>query len=92
MIVRILGEGQFDVPAHEIGRLNNLDDAVTAAVDSGTADTFAVALLALIAAIHTAGAPLPDDALQPSDGIVPAPDSSVEEVRELLRGDGLIPG
>jgi len=32
MIVRILSEGQFEVTEEQIGRLNELDDAVEAAV------------------------------------------------------------
>src|SRR5204863_41303 len=36
--------------------------------------------------------PLPSDALEPSDLILPSPDSSMDEVRKLLTDDGLIPG
>ena len=34
MIVRILGEGQFDVPDDALPDLNELDAAVEAAIDS----------------------------------------------------------
>ncbi len=34
----------------------------------------------------------PDDSLEPSELILPAPEASLEEVRELLSDDGLIPG
>lgn len=91
MIVRILGEGQFDVPEGDVGRLNDLDEALTEAIEAGQEDAFAAALLALVEAVRAAGTPLPDDSLQPSDAIVPAGDSGVEEVTALLRADGLIP-
>ncbi|MFC9955139.1 hypothetical protein ACFVIN_32780, partial [Streptomyces prasinus] len=44
--------------------------------------------------VHELGEPLPDDALEPSDLILPSPDATIEEVRRLLSddGDGLIPG
>ena len=35
MIVRISGEGQFDVPEGHVDELNRLDDDLTKAVDSG---------------------------------------------------------
>lgn len=38
------------------------------------------------------GEPLPDDALEPSELILPAPDATLDEVREMLSDDGLIPG
>ena len=33
-----------------------------------------------------------ENALEPSDLILPSPDSSMDEVRKLLTDDGLIPG
>ena len=38
------------------------------------------------------GEPLPDDSLEPSELILPAPDATLEEVRAMLSDDGLIPG
>jgi hypothetical protein len=35
---------------------------------------------------------LPDDEIVPSDLVLPASDASLDEVRELLGDDGLIPG
>ncbi|MFD6751306.1 PspA-associated protein PspAA, partial [Streptomyces anthocyanicus] len=43
-------------------------------------------------AVRRLGTPLPDDALEPSELILPAPDASLDEVREMLSDDGLIPG
>ena len=37
------------------------------------------------------GERLADDSLEPSDAIVPPEDLSLEEARELLTGEGLIP-
>jgi hypothetical protein len=92
MIVRILGEGQLDVPDSELDGLNELDDKVQAAVDSGDDDGFSAALGALLDRVRSAGRALPDDDIVPSDLVLPSPDASLAEVRELLGDEGLIPG
>jgi hypothetical protein len=38
------------------------------------------------------GVELPPDAIEPSDLILPREDATIEEVRELMTDDGLIPG
>ena len=92
MIVRILGEGQWDVPDERLTELNGLDGEVEAAVESGDTVTFANTLAALLDGVRTAGTPLPDDSLEDSDLILPPADATLEEVREMLADDGLIPG
>jgi hypothetical protein len=92
VIVRILGEGQWDVAASHIEALNALDARVETAVTEGDDDGFAVSLEELLRAIRTAGHPLPDDSLVDSDLILPPSDATIEEVRALLGDEGLIPG
>ncbi|MDQ1697328.1 MAG: hypothetical protein QOJ03_2681 [Frankiaceae bacterium] len=92
MIVRILGEGQLDVPDAELDSLNRLDDELQAAVDGGEDAAFGTSLAALLAAVRKAGRPLPDDEIVPSDLVLPSADASLAEVRELLGDEGLIPG
>jgi hypothetical protein len=92
MIVRILGEGQLEVPDDELDTLNQLDEAVESAVESGDTDVFVTALTALLDGVRRAGRPLAEDSLEDSDLILPPADATIEEVRELLSDDGLIPG
>ena len=92
MIVRILGEGQLDVPDAELDALNALDDAVQAAVDGGDDARFGEALAALLTRVREVGRPLPDDEIVPSELVLPSSDASLSEVRELLGDEGLIPG
>ena len=92
MIVRILGEGQRNVPDSEIDELNQLDDDLQAAVEADDDARFRAALVALLDRVRAVGTPLPDDALEPSDLVLPADDAHVDEVRELLGDEGLIPG
>ena len=92
MIVRILGEGQWTVGDDQLPTLNALDSAVEAAVEAEDQQSFSNTLTALLDAVRTAGQPLPDESLEDSDLILPHSDSTLEEVRELLNDDGLIPG
>ena len=93
MIVRILGEGQFDVSDDALDRLNELDATVEAAVDSGDTAAFEPALAALLDGVRTVGVPHELDSLDESDLILPPGDATLDEVRELIGGsDGLIPG
>jgi hypothetical protein len=92
MIVRIMGEGQFEVPAEHLDELNRLDDQLMKAVDAGDEGSFTTALEALLASVRTAGDELPVDYLGPSDLVLPGPDATIEEVREVLGDEGLIPG
>jgi hypothetical protein len=92
MIVRILGEGQLEVGDDQLDLLNELDEKVEAAVESGDEEAFGAALATLLDGVRRSGTPLPEDLLHDSDLILPPADATIEEVRELLEGDGLIPG
>jgi hypothetical protein len=92
VIVRILGEGQLTLKPEALDELNKLDDELMAAVRDGDEPKFHVAMDALLARVREVGEPLPVDEIKPSDFILPSADSSLEEVRDLLSSDGLIPG
>jgi len=92
MIIRILAEGQLEVPDSELAALNELDAGVENAVESGDVDGFTEALAGLLTTVRAAGTPLPDDSLEDSDLILPPADATIDEVRALLNDDGLIPG
>ncbi|MFJ3883149.1 hypothetical protein ACIPW5_37590 [Streptomyces sp. NPDC090077] len=92
MIVRIMGEGQVELADAHLAELNKLDDELLEEMESGDEAGFRRTLGALLDAVRRLGSPLPDDALEPSELILPAPDATLAEVREMLRDDGLIPG
>lgn len=92
MIVRILGEGQFDVPDDALDRLNQADETLVAAIEAGDEAAFSRCLADLHAAVHAAGTELPEDYLGPSDLALPADDATLAEVRDLLGDEGLVPG
>ncbi|GEB53942.1 MULTISPECIES: PspA-associated protein PspAA [Streptomyces] len=92
MIVRIMGEGQVKLDDSHFAELNKLDDELLAEVEGGDEEGFRRTLGALLDAVRRLGSPLPADALEPSELILPAPDASLDEVRGMLTDDGLIPG
>ena len=92
MIVRILGEGQYDVSDEALPQLNTLDSEVEAAVEGSDEAAFAAALSALLDGVRTVGIAHAADALDESDLILPPADATIDEVRALLSDDGLIPG
>jgi PspAA-like protein len=91
MIVRILGEGQLEIPAEAMDELNALDESLTAAIDSNDEEAFRSGLSQLLAGVREKGSALADDYLGPSDLVLPGEDATVEEVKELLTDEGLIP-
>jgi hypothetical protein len=92
VIIRILGEGQLEVPAEAIDDLNALDEAVEAAIEAGDVEAFTKALAALLHGVRQRAVPHEDGSLDASDLILPHAEATLEEVRDLLSGDGLIPG
>jgi hypothetical protein len=92
VIVRILGEGQYDVSDDALARLNQLDDALESAIETGDEAGFATALAALHDGVRSAGTAHDPDSLDESDLILPPAGASIDEVRDLLGDDGLIPG
>ena len=92
MIVRIMGEGQVRLAGSHLTELNKLDDVLLAEMEIGDGPGFRRTLQSLLAKVRELGDPLPDDSLEPSELILPSPDATLEEVRELLSDDGLIPG
>jgi hypothetical protein len=53
---------------------------------------FRTALAGLLAGVRSNGTHHAEDSLDESDLILPPGDASIDEVRELLGDDGLIPG
>ena len=94
MIVRILNEGQWRIEDGAVADLNRLDDAVEDAVATNDEAELASALHALLQEVRTQGTRVPDDELADSELILPAADSTIEEIRELLTSsdEGHIPG
>jgi hypothetical protein len=92
MIIRIMGEGQLRLPESSLEQLNRLDVDLESAVEKHDDAAFSTALHALLEAARSLGEALPEDAIEPSDLILPGEGATIEEVHELLTDGGLIPG
>ncbi len=90
MIVRISAEGQYDLDDALHERLNELDDAVVAAVDAGDEERFHEAFQELLGFVRE-GTRHDYDDLSESDFILPPADTSFAEAGEDFTGEGLIP-
>lgn len=92
MIVRIMGEGQLRLDEAAVNQLNELDTQLELALEASDEAAFSTALLALLNRARELGQPLAIDEIVPSDLILPHDGATMDEVRELLNQDGLIPG
>ncbi|MEU1289179.1 hypothetical protein [Kitasatospora sp. NPDC005856] len=94
MIMRVMGEGQYEVGEDHLNLLNELDSELVTAVESGDETLFRQAYGKLIDAVKQYGTPVPLDSLEPSELILPSAEATIDEVRELLMadGEGVIPG
>lgn len=96
MIIRIVGEGQWELPDDLLAELNTIDSRVEHAVETANQSELTSALSDLVATVRGKGQPVADDVVVDSDLIVPDVSSTVEEVTVWLEenpaGDGLIPG
>jgi len=84
MIVRILGEGRYDVPEADLPAIEQLDAQLVDALDHGDEAAFAGSLSDLIGQVRHVGAPIPPDDLRNSELAVPHEGSTLAEVRDLL--------
>jgi hypothetical protein len=91
VIVRIMGEGQFEIDDEVAKGLNDLDEQAEQALEAADAERFGELLERMATAVRSNGTRLADDDLSASDAIVPPEDLSLEEARQLFDGEGLIP-
>ena len=92
MIVRISGEGQFELADSESGRLNELEAAVIAAVEACDEAAYAAAFPALLDYVRSTGSAVAEDTLEGSDVILPPSDISLERGGVGIHGRGIDPG
>lgn len=92
MIVRLMGEGQYEVDDALLEQLNDVDDAAVSSIEAGDEVAFREHLEELVLLVRASGEPLDPGRLCASDLIVPPSDLSLAEARALFSDEGLIPG
>ena len=83
MIVRILGDGQYELPENMESEFERLDNHLIAHVEDGDEDAFRRELAELVVIVQQ-GSELPDDDFRPSDAVLPSPHATLADVQELL--------
>ena len=92
MIVRILTEGQYDLPGSYIDELNAIDNDLVEVVAAEDEPEFGRVLKQMLDLVREKGSPVPIDELVESDLVLPEPDITLIEAEELFVGEGLLPG
>lgn len=92
MIVRISSEGQYRIPSSQLDRLNRLDNQVVEAVAKGSERRFQTAYTKMLGFVRQKGVALEAAELVASDVVLPEPDLTLHQAKELFVGEGLIPG
>ena len=91
MIVRILTEGQFNLPGAYVDELNEIDNKLVEVVGNDDAEQFPVVLKSMLDLVRENGTPVPVDELVESDLVLPEPDITLREAEEIFTGEGLLP-
>ena len=91
MIVRILTEGQFNLPGAYVDELNEIDNRLVEVVENDDSEQFPKVLKAMLDLVRVNGVPVPVDELVESDLVLPEPDITLREAEEIFTGEGLLP-
>ena len=92
MIVRILTEGQYNLPGAYIDDLNRIDNELVEVVAAEDKPEFERVLKQMLDLVREKGSPVPLDELVESDLVLPEPDITLLEAEEMFVGEGLLPG
>jgi hypothetical protein len=91
MIVRISGEGQYEITDDLHHQLNVLDDTAVEAVDREDEAGWRAAFDELLTFVRENGTRTGEEDLRPSDIILPPADLSYAEAGADFTGEGLVP-
>ena len=92
MIIRIMTEGQYNLPGAFIDDLNELDNKLVEVVEQEDRDQFEKTLKEMLDLVRQKGTEVPVDELVESELVLPEPDITLEEAEDLFVGEGLVPG
>ena len=92
MIIRILGEGQYNLPGAQLDELNEIDNQLVESVEVEDREKFSQLLDQMLHLVRDKGTVVPVDELIESDLILPEADITLEEAEHIFVGDGLLPG
>jgi hypothetical protein len=88
VIVRILGDGRYEVPDADLPAVEQLDADLLDAIERKDEAAFTGALADLVGEVRHSGTRLGLDEVGPSEMVVPHEGSSLAEVDALLAEEG----
>ncbi|WP_321419256.1 hypothetical protein [uncultured Methanomethylovorans sp.] len=89
MIIRIMGQGQYNVPSSLFDELNAIDNRIVGHVTKGDENAYKQDLVALISKIKQNGTVLAAEEIIESDVIVPPEDLTFAEAKGVFTGTGI---
>ena len=92
MIIRILTEGQYNLPGAFLDDLNDLDNELVEVIAAEDRAKFGEGLEKMLDFVRDNASPVPLDEIVESDLVLPEPDITLEEAEELFIGEGMLPG
>jgi hypothetical protein len=90
MIVRVSGEGQYELDGDALKRLDQLDDQLVDAMNRGDTEGFRSRLQETVQLVQQDGTPVAAERVVPSDVIIPPGDIDLDEARQFFTDDGLM--
>lgn len=90
MIVRIQGEGQWELASAHLDEMDKIDNQMLDVIDHQDESRFRDLLNQLLTYVRSNGRQLPPEEIAESNLILPPADATMDEVKALFTGEGLI--
>ncbi|MFN4336222.1 MAG: PspA-associated protein PspAA [Candidatus Nitrosocaldus sp.] len=93
-IVRLMGEGQYYVDEGTLKEINAIDNRMVRLLESNASideQIIRESIAGMRMLVKSKGKRVSDDTIIPSHIIIPSIDITLEEAREIFKGEGLVP-
>lgn len=91
MIVRLMGEGQYELDKKHLDEVNKIDNDIVKIVQKGDEKVFKSEYKKLSDYVRKNGKKISDNVIKPSEIIIPPSDLTLDEAKKIFAGDGLFP-
>ena len=91
MIVRLMGEGQYELDKKHVDEVNKIDNNIVNIVKKGDELVFKSEFKKLSDYVRKNGKKISDEVIKPSEIIIPPSDLTLDEAKKIFAGDGLFP-
>ncbi len=93
-VVRLMGEGQYYVDEDTLKEINAIDNRMVRLLEGTTIvdeQVIRESIAGMRMLVKSKGKRVRDDTIIPSHIIIPSIDITLEEAREIFKGEGLVP-